>query len=133
MATYRGMDGSVTIAAAVVGEIKSWSVNTGVETLESTSMGLGWRTFVGGLAQWTGQATANLDYGDTTGQKAIVDRVVAATPLSTGAAMVFRQSATKTWSGSALVNQIGINQQLGAIVEVSFSFQGTGALALAWA
>ena len=132
MATFRGMDGSVTWATQVVGEIKAWSLNVSEETLETTKMGDAWRGFVGGLADWSGQATANLDYGDTNGQKVIVDRLVVTSPQSGTGALVLRQATTKTWSGNAIISGLNITQQMSSIVEVQFSFKGSGALAIAW-
>lgn len=133
MATFRGMDGSVTFAAAVVGEIKSWSINASAEMLEDTAMGDKWKTFVGGIAEWSGQATANLDYGDTNGQKAMVDKIAVATPASTGAALEFLVNTGKKYTGTALVSGFQITQQIGEIVQVQFDFQGSGALAVTWA
>ena len=133
MATYRGMDGSITFAANVVAEVKSWSLTSSLETLDGSKMGDAWRIFVGGMGTWSGQATCNLDYGDTLGQKAIIDRIATATPGTTSAALLLRQSATKTWGGNVFVTGFNITQALGQIVEAQLTFQGTGALSLAWA
>jgi hypothetical protein len=128
MANFRGMDGSVRFNANVVGEIKDWSMNATIEELDDTVMGDSWATVVGGISKWTGSASAQLDYGDTLGQKAIIDKLLIATPASSSTALELRVSATKYFSGSALLSGINISSGLGAIVMVSFNFTGNGAL-----
>lgn len=133
MATYRGMDGSVTFAAGAVGEVTDWGITTAQEVLETTKMGDAWRGFVGGVAQWTGQASANLDYSNAN-QKAIVDKMVTATPASTTTAIEFITSSTgpKKFTGNVLVQQLSLTQALGAVAKIQFSFQGSGALVVNW-
>jgi predicted secreted protein len=127
------MDGSVTFAAGAVGEIKSWSISVDGEVIETTKLGDKWKGVVGGVGSWSGQATANLDYGDA-GQKAIIDKLMAADPVSTSTAIELITSSTgpKKFTGSVLVNSIQITQQMGDVVQVSFTFTGNGAPAIAW-
>lgn len=132
MATYRGMDGSVQHNSQPVAEIKGWTLNASAEMLEDTVQGDPWRTFVGGLATWSGSAQGNFDYGDTNGQKAIVDKILAATPNFTPVTMQFRVSATKFLTGTAIISQVQPGAQLGQITEATFQFQGTGALTPSW-
>lgn len=131
MATFRGMDGSLTWAAGVVAELKEWQLSTNVEIFDTTSLGLAWKTNRGGLAAWSGTCKVQLDYGDTA-QKAIVDALIAATPPGTGATISFRVSATKTFSGTAIVTNLSTGAQLGSIIMLDVSFTGSGALTTAW-
>lgn len=133
MATYRGMDGSVTFATNVVAEVKSWSAQVTGEVLDTTSMGLKWRTVKGGVAQWNGQMVAQLDYGDTLGQKAMIDKLIQTTPDSVGAAAELLVNTGKKLSGTILITNIAITQQLGSIVEVTIGFEGSGQPTIAWA
>lgn len=132
MATYRGMDGAVQYNSQAVAELKGWTLNASAEMLEDTVQGDPWRTFVAGVATWSGSATGNFDYGDTNGQKAIVDKILAATPPGTAVTMQFRVATTKFLTGSALVQQVQMGAQLGQITEATFQFQGTGALTPSW-
>lgn len=132
MANYRGMDGSVTWAAGVVGEIKSWSAQSEVEALDDTAMGDKWRTLKGGRGQWRATITCHLDYGDTA-QKAMTDQVIGATPGGAVAAVeLLISGTTKKLVGSGLVSQASINQQLGNIVELQLQVEGSGQLAMTW-
>lgn len=132
MATYRGMDGSLTFSGGAVGEVKSWQATIDVEELEDTSLGENWRGFVGGLGAWQGTLTANLDYGDTN-QAAMIDTVVNATPASVAtAAELLISGSTKKITGSILLRQIQLDLSLGNIVALSAQFRGIGAPAIAW-
>lgn len=132
MANFRGMDGSITFATNVVAEVKSWSVNISDEVLETTSMGLKWRTVKGGVAQWSGQLVAQLDYGDTLGQKAIIDKLVAASPDFAGTAAELLAAATKKIAGTILITGVAINTQIGSIIEVTITFEGSGQPTITW-
>jgi predicted secreted protein len=133
MATFRGQDGSMKFATNAVAKLKSWALNSSVDILEDTGMGDPWKTNQPGVAEWSGQGEAFLDYGDTA-QKAIIDKIMAATPPTGTSAMEFQVSATgpKKFTGNAIVTSIQITSQIGNIVTVSFSFTGSGALVPAW-
>lgn len=132
MATYRGMDGSVTFAANVVGEVKSWNAQITGEVLDTTKMGDKWRTVKGGVGSWSGQLVAQLDYGDTLGQKAIIDKLIAATPSDTAFAAELLANTGKKITGSIFIASIAITAQLGSIIEVTIGFEGSGAPAISW-
>jgi predicted secreted protein len=132
MANYRGMDGSVTFATNTVAELKGWSINTSIEILDPTVQGDKWRKAVGGLASWTGAAQGNVDYGDTNGQKAIVDKLIAATPASTAFASEFLIGTTKKITGNIVVTTIAIASQMGEIATIQFTFTGNGAPTMSW-
>lgn len=133
MATFRGMDGSVSWAAGAVAQVTAWNANVNAEVLEDSSMGLKWRTHKGGMIDWTGVITARLDYGDTAGQKAMLDTILGASPsLGAAATELIIAGSTKKLSGSAIVVSAQITQQLGNIVEVQMTVRGTGALTIAW-
>lgn len=133
MATYRGMDGSLKFATNAVAKMRSWSLTTNLEVMEDTGMGEPWKSNQAGVASWSGHGEAYLDYADAA-QKAIIDKIMAATPATTSAAALFIVSSTgpKQFSGNVLVTGIQITSQLGSIITVSFSFTGTGALTPAW-
>ena len=132
MATYKGKEGSVTFAAGVVGEVKSFNVNSEVEILDTTAMGDDWETKDGGVGRWTAQVTAHLDYDDVA-QKAMIDDIMVAAPTGEAIACEFLIATGKLFGGNAIVQSVGITQQLGAIVEVAISLVGTGALTPTWA
>lgn len=134
MSTFRGLDGSIKFGAGTVANITAWSMNVDAELLEDTVMGaVGWRSNKGGLAQWNAQVTARLDYGDTAGQKAMLDTLFASSPPLTATAMEFIVSGTtKKFTGTGVIIGVQITQQLGNIVEVQFTIRGSGAPAITW-
>lgn len=132
MANFRGMDGSIQYNGNPVGEVKGMSVQSTIDLMEDTVMGDAWKTQVPGLAEWGGSADVQLDYGDTLGQKAIIDKLLAATPPGTAVTVQFRVSATKYFSGNAILTGIDIQSVLGQIVTAKYTFKGTGALTPTW-
>jgi predicted secreted protein len=133
MAFYRGMDGNVTFGGTAVANLKGWTLTTNAEILDTTKVLDPWKTVKGGVAAWSATATFHLDYGDTTGQKLIVDDLMAATPLTASTAWVFRvNSTTKIFTGNGLISNIRVTQQLGSIVELSVDVTGNGQIVPSW-
>jgi len=133
MTTYRGQDGSVSLAGTAVLEVQSWSSNPTLEALDDTAMGDVARTFKGGLANGTSRFTAHFDGGDTSGQVALINEILSGTPDGTVADIRFRVSATKYLSGAAVITGINVGAALGAIISAEFSVQHSGVWALTWA
>ena len=131
MATYVGRDGSVSFAASLVGELKSWTLTSDVEIMPDTAMGDVWQTVVGGVASWTGSATAHIDYDSN--QKNAIDDIINATPSGDSVAMIFLVATGKTFTGNALVSSVAMSATMGDIIEVVLNFTGNGALAPTWA
>ena len=133
MATFKGFNGSFTTGGNAVANIRSWSLNVETQELDITKFGQVWETKEVGIGRWSGTLVAQFDYGDTSGQKALVDKLVATTPAATSQALVFQVATSKTLSGSAFLTALSIPQELNGIVEITFSFVGTGALTPSWA
>jgi len=131
MATFRGMDGSLQFNAQAVGEVKSWNIDTSMEVADTTKMGDTWKASVGLQGSFRGTAQCNLDYGDTNGQKVIIDRLLAAT--AAGLVGQFRASATKYISCNIIITGMTINAVLNDVIQVTFTFTGNGAPTISWA
>ncbi len=128
MATHTGSEGTVHIGTDAVGELKSWSVSESANMIDTTTLGDSAQTFSVGSTNWTGSADGFLDEGDT-----------AQTALTNGASVTLKfyfegtTTGDKYYTGTALVSGIERNGAVDDMVNVSFSFQGTGALTLATA
>lgn len=133
MATFRGLDGSVTFGGNAVGEVIAWTLNTQLDTLDASVMGAAWKANTGGMGQWTATVTCRLDGGDT-GQADMIDDVVTATPTGSSAACIFTVSSSgpKQYTGNGIVTAVGKAAAIGNIVELSVTILGDGALAVAW-
>ncbi len=125
MANHKGSEGTVKIGANIVAEIKSWTIEESMDTMEDTTMGDTARTFQSGLKQWSGGLECFWDETDVSGQGALVIGASVALNLYPEGAV----SGDTYYAGTALVTGITRQAALDGYVEVSFSFQGTGALA----
>ena len=54
MATLTGNNGTVKVGSVAIAEIRSFSVDETMDTIESTSMGDTYRTFETSLKSWNG-------------------------------------------------------------------------------
>jgi hypothetical protein len=125
MATHTGSEGTIKIGADVVGELRSFSLESTAETIEDTSMGDTNRSYKVGLKTFTGTASVYFDETDA-GQILLV--AGAEIPLN-----VYPEGATSGdtfYSGSAIVTGKTLNSSFDGMVEAEISFQGSGALTI---
>ena len=126
MATHNGSEGLVHIGTDAVGELKSWSFTENATMIDTTVLSSAAQTFSTGTTSFSGSCECFLDENDT-----------AQTALTVGASVVVKfyfegaGSGDKFYSGTCLVESIDRSAAMDDIVGVSFSFRGTGALALA--
>jgi predicted secreted protein len=128
MATHTGSEGLIKVGTDTVGELRSFSLETTADTIESSNMGTTARTYKAGLTAWSGTASLFWDELDA-GQLALA--------LGTEIVIkVYPEGATtgdKYYTGSAIVTAKSISASFDGLVESSISFQGTGALSFSTA
>jgi len=123
MATHTGSEGTIKIGTDVLGELRSFSLESSAETIEDTSMGDTARTYKVGLTAFSGTASVFFDETDT-----------AQGNVDAGASItlnVFPEGATSGdtfYSGTAIVVGRNINSSFDGMVEMEISFTGSGAL-----
>ncbi len=133
MAPIIGFAGSCTAGGTAVGIAKAWSLDINGETVDTTDFSSnGWKESVSTLKSWSGSITVNFDGGADTGVAAIIAGLTGGSSV----ALVLLTGATgsgsaETFTGSANITSMPMTQDVNGIVEVSFSFEGTGALTLA--
>ena len=123
MATFAGKDGIVKIGSNAIGEIRSYSIEQTMDTIEDSSMGDTDRTYVASLKSFSGSMDVYFDETDT-GQ---LDVQVG----DTGSISVLMEGDTSgdhSLSGSILVTGRTLTASFDGMVEASITFQGTGAL-----
>ena len=126
MATHNGSEGLIHIGTDVVGELKGWSFTENASMIDTTVLSDTAQTFSAGSTSWSGSAECFLDETDT-----------AQIALTVGASVTLKfywegtTSGDKYHSGTALVESVDRSGATDDIVNVSFSFRGTGVLALA--
>ena len=124
MATFSGSDGVILVGTNQVAEVRSYSIDETMDTLEDTSMGDSARTYKTSLKSFSGSADVFFDDTDTSGQGALT--------VGTSATLNIQMEGNTTGdhklSGTVLVTGRTITGSFDGLVEASITFQGTGAL-----
>jgi len=124
MANISGNSGDVTISAAIVAEVLSFSLTEGVNVIDDTVIGDAADTHLVGTTNWSGSLSCFWDSTDSAGQEAMVigaSLEVHLRPEGAGATNI-------DFNGTASITSIERAVANNAIVTANFSFQGTGAL-----
>lgn len=131
MAIATGQGGIVKVAltgdgVAAVGEVRSFSIETTADTIESTTMGDSARTYLQGQSTGTLSIEAYWDEADTNMQlldeRAQVDFELYPTGETSG---------QENYSGSGIVTSKSISASFDGMVEASFTIQISGAVTTA--
>jgi len=123
MATHTGSEGTIKIGSDVMGELRSFSLESTAETIEDTSMGDASRTYKVGLKTFTGTASVFFDETDTAQGNLDAGAEITLNVYPEGAS-----SGDTYYTGSAIVTGRTINSSFDGMVEAEISFQGNGAL-----
>ena len=136
-AAYTGESGVVKFtdvassAVTAVASVRSFTVDTEVQTIESTAMGDGSRTYLPGLRQFSG--TIDLFFRDDTngggGQEALQDAALSTQSVATTIELYpSGTTAGIKLSGSVIITGHSITANFDGMTEASVTFQGSGAL-----
>lgn len=123
-----GKDGEVDLGNSKIGYIDNFSVNIDLGTEEISQLGDNWKAYLATAKGWNGSFSGSFDYGDTNGQKSIVDNLISS-GASTSVTLKLKVSASLTLTGTAFITGIGITGSHGGKIAGSFNFQGSGAIA----
>ena len=124
MATFSGSDGVILVGTNQVAEVRSYSIDETMDTLEDTSMGDTSRTYKTSLKSFSGSADVFFDDTDTSGQGGLT----VGTSATLNIQMEGNTAGDHKLSGTVLVTGRTITGSFDGLVEASISFQGTGAL-----
>ena len=129
MATYKGQDGvfqAITTGGslATVNQLKSWSIEQSVDSIETTGMGSAGdaKTFTTGQSSWTASCELLYDLSNAVQADLVVGETVDIKiwPNTT--------SNTESWAGTGIVTSTSQSGELGDIVGSSITVQGSGVL-----
>jgi len=130
MATYKGVSGQVKAATTgssvvAVTELKGWSVEETIDTVEDTSMGDASKTFKATLKGWTGSIELNYDPATPAQIDLLIGESI---DLE-----FYPDSGTvgTKFTGTGIVTSHSRSGSLADMVGSSVSFQGSGALVVA--
>lgn len=126
MATHTGSAGTVKVGSNAVAEVKNWTLDQSQDTVETTKLGDTVKTFSATQSSSSGTMDCFWDETDTSGQGAMtIGTTVVLNLYPEGA-----DSGDTYYSGSAIINSIGVSQSHDGIVERAFGFQITGAVTI---
>lgn len=124
MATHLGKEGTVQVGSNSIAEIRSFSIDETVDTVEDTSMGDASKTYLASIKDFSGSVDVIYDESDTNGQTALaVGATVTLNFAPEGAA-----TGDVKLTGDAIVTSKSISSSFDGLVEASISVQGTGGL-----
>lgn len=124
MATHKGQEGIVKTGANAIAEIRSYTIEETADTLDDTTMGDTARTRLSSLTSFSGSLDVLWDETDTNGQESL-------TIGSTATINVYPEGDTSgdvELTGSIIVTGRSINAAHDGLVEMSITFEGSGAL-----
>tara|TARA_R100001460_G_scaffold11852_3_gene27479 strand:+ start:2436 stop:2825 length:390 start_codon:yes stop_codon:yes gene_type:complete len=124
MATHLGKEGTVQVGSNDIGEIRSFSIDETIDTVEDTSMGDSAKSYLASIKDFSGSVDVLYDEADLNGQ----------TALAVGASVTLNFAPEGTASGdvkltgTAIVTGKSISSSFDGLVEASITVQGTGGL-----
>jgi hypothetical protein len=126
-----GHTGSVTVASGAMGNAKAWSLDISQETADITDFGSsGWKESAATLNAWSGSITAIFDASGTA-EGALQTGLTAGSSVSLDLQMGGGTGSYDKYSGSAIITGQSVTNDVNGIVEVTFNFEGTGAVTIA--
>ena len=128
MATHTGSEGTIKIGSDTLGELRSFSLETTGDTIETSNMGTTARTYKAGLTSWNGTASLFWDENDAAQTALTVGSTITINVYPEG-----NQTGDKYFTGSAIVTAKSVSASFDGLVESSISFTGNGALTLSTA
>jgi len=124
MATHLGKEGTVQVGSNAIGEIRGFSIDETIDTVEDTSMGDASKSYLASIKDFSGSVDVLYDEADTNGQVALaVGSSVTLNFAPEGSA-----SGDVKLTGTAIVTGKSITSSFDGLVESTITVQGTGGL-----
>lgn len=128
MTYYSGKDGTLTYGpnSVAVAKVSSWSFSSSVDTLETTALTDGDRSYVPGLRQFSGNATI-FYYDDA--PKPLLERIVSTGAVTESSVIGIKLGwGGKYIQGNVIITSGELNCAVGEVMQASIQFQFTGPL-----
>lgn len=124
MGTHSGNGGSVKVDGELVAEVVSFDLTIRIGTIDDSAMGDEWESYITHLKGWSGTMNCHWDESDTDGQNALTIGTEVALSLGPEG----HASGDTVYSGTAIVEEIGISASKDSVVSRNFTFRGKGPL-----
>jgi hypothetical protein len=126
-----GLAVTIKLGSNDIGGINSITFDPTADMLDITAFGgTGDREFLPGLRGATLTLAGDYDYGDTNGQKVLVDNFLTGTKLESPTKPVFTVDGTIGFTADAYVSGFSANPTVEGKVTVSYTLQLTGVVAV---
>lgn len=122
MSVLSGKDGYIHLGSNRIGYIDTYSLSIEQGTAETSEFEDQWRKFIGTGKGWSGSFSGTFDYGDTNGQKAIIDDLIA---NGGTVSLEFKTSLGLVLVGGAEISNATVGGSHSDKITVSFNFQGS--------
>lgn len=126
MSVLAGKDGAIKVGSSKIGYIDNYNLSIEQGTSETSSFEEQWKTFIGTAKGFSGSFSGTFDYGDTDGQKAIIDGLLGAGGT---VSLEFKTSMGLVLACSAEISNGTVGGSHGDKITISFNFQGNGGFA----
>jgi len=126
MTYYSGKDGKLKYNGNEVAKVSNWSISAAVDTLETTVLADGDRSYVPGLRTISGNAT--VFYYDSA-PVSLLERVVKIGAVSErdDILVIELKWGAKFINGNCIITSAELNCAVGEVMQASIQFQFTGA------
>jgi predicted secreted protein len=133
MATLTGNDGAFFVGSTATAAVRSFSIETTSDTIETTTMGNDTRRYVRGMSSFSGSADIYFEPDEFNFQQAVFNpassgALVGDAPVTLKAYVKSDASNDIAFTGTCIVTGFTVNSSMDGMVEASISFQGNGAL-----
>ena len=124
MATHLGKEGTVQVGSNAIGEIRGFSIDETIDTVEDTSMGDASKSYLASIKDFSGSVDVLYDEADTNGQTALA----VGSSVTLNFAPEGTDSGDVKLTGTAIVTGKSITSSFDGLVESTITVQGTGGL-----
>ena len=124
MATHLGKEGTVQVGSNAIGEIRGFSIDETIDTVEDTSMGDASKSYLASIKDFSGSVDVLYDEADTNGQVALA----VGSSVTLNFAPEGSDSGDVKLTGTAIVTGKSITSSFDGLVESTITVQGTGGL-----
>lgn len=130
MPFYTGRSGKLKLNGTEIVKVRDWSLDTGVETLETTTLGDTARTYVHGLFSATGSANLSYYTGTSNGVVSLLSRIAKTGEISENdkVELTFEVGADQYFTANAIINSASVAVSTDELTTASFQFTIDGPL-----
>ena len=135
---YTGRDGRLLLDTDTLVKVSSWSLQADLETLETTTLGDGQRSYAPGVQSFGGSATLlyYVDNDSTNDASTLLRKLVRTGSVSSSdtVSLTLRLTDGSTNNDvtlNAYITSVSIGAAVGEVVSAQIAFQATGALTTA--